>query len=259
MTRLAVAFALLALVAAAPPGADPPSLAPPLPPPPGAGTPTAPPPPKGKPAQPHVLPRGAVLEEVTGVVRSVEPKVNQVTIDTGTGPVTLGYDRNTMVYTASGLGTVRDLKPGVQARAGRNADMLAYWVQVRPAAPAPPAAAPASAPGQGAAPAGGSAAPTEGTGAIPSSPAGEKVGPATVGPSTAPPAGSEPGASDGTTRHAGDGAAGTSSGAGATSSGATGTSSGAGATSSGAAGTSSGAGGSSSGTAGPGGATGAGP
>jgi hypothetical protein len=75
-----------------------------------------------------------------------------------------------MVYTATGLGTPLDVVPGVQIRAGRNADSLAYWVQVRATA-----APPTSTPVQGTGSAGGGSAPaTEavgpGAGATPATP-----------------------------------------------------------------------------------------
>jgi len=119
------------------------------------------------PAAKAPVPRGAVLEEVSGVVRELDRKGHKLTVEGVTGPVTLSLDRNTMVYTAAGLGTVLDLAPGQQIRAGRNADFLAYWVQLRlPAQPEP-----ASGRGTGAAPAG--------------APGGKDAGPA-----TSPPAGS---------------------------------------------------------------------
>jgi hypothetical protein len=105
--------------------------------------------------------RGTVLEEVSGKVADIDRREHKLRVDTAAGPVTLSLDRNTMVYTSTGLGTVLDVLPGAQIRAGRNADFLAYWVQVR-AAPQ----APASTPGQGTGPAGGGSAP-----------AGENAGP----------------------------------------------------------------------------------
>ena len=105
--------------------------------------------PLGAPRAKPALPRGAVLEEVSGTVRELDRKAYQLEVDTPAGPVTLSLDRNTMVYTAAGLATVLDVKPGAQIRAGRNADFLAYWVQVRsPAKQEPP-----STPGQGTGPA----------------------------------------------------------------------------------------------------------
>ncbi len=123
------------------------------------------PPPAGPAAPPS---RGSVLEQVNGVVREVDQQTHRIVVEAGGERVTLSLDRNTMVYTASGLGTVLDVVPGSQVRAGRNADMVAYWVQIRPAAPAaapasagstvssagPPAPAPASAPPPAAEPAG---------------------------------------------------------------------------------------------------------
>ena len=139
------ALALLGLLAAAPAlaqgGLEPSGRLPPVA--------TPPPPSSPKNATPVPLPapmaRGAVLEQVTGTVRDVDRKEHRIVVDTGGGaPVTLSLDRNTMVYTAAGLGTVLDVVPGAHIRAGRNADMVAYWVQVRPTAP-PPSPAPEAA------------------------------------------------------------------------------------------------------------------
>jgi hypothetical protein len=143
---------------------------------------TEPPPSKPVPARKPVV-RGSVLEEVSGSVRAVDRKDHRLTIETPAGTVTLSLDRNTMVYTASGLGTILDLAPDQQIRAGRNADFLAYWVQVRGPAGAPPA----SPGGQGTGPADGGAAPAGESGGPPSASA-----PATA-PGTVPPAATPPG------------------------------------------------------------------
>jgi hypothetical protein len=206
MTRTAVAAALLLTASAplaqavAPPVGPPATTAPDL----QVAPPALPrgekPPPATAAKKP--LPRAAVLDEVSGVLRAVSPADHRLTIQTAGGDVSLGFDRNTMVYTSSGLGTVRDLVPGVQLRAGRNADMLAYWVLVRPASPAGTAT---STPGQGTGPGGGSPGPTEGPGgagnggatapgsapgtapgSAPGTPPGGNVGPGSVGPSTTP-------------------------------------------------------------------------
>jgi hypothetical protein len=156
---------------APPPDARPPAAAP------EARPPEPSPTPAGTSAAPAApLPRGAILEEIAGVVRDVDRKAQRIAVESGSGRVTLSLDRNTMVYTAAGLGTVLDVVPGAQIRAGRNADFLAYWVQVR----SPSAAQePASTPGQGTGPAGGGSAP-----------AGESGGPGSTpapsGPTTAP-------------------------------------------------------------------------
>ncbi len=131
------------------------------------------------------LPRGAVLEEISGVLEGVDGHAHRITVGTAGGKVTLTVDRNTMVYTSAGLGTVADLVPGSQLRAGRNADALAYWVQVR----RPAAGEPQSTPGQGTGPGGGSGPPVEGgrgagTGGA-SVPSG--VGPGSVSPGPASP------------------------------------------------------------------------
>jgi hypothetical protein len=182
------ALALLAAGSSALAAAQaPPSLPPPLQPPvpkaeraaPSDKTPAAP-------AKP--LPPEAVLVELSGVLHDVDRHHNRMTVDTSGGPVTLGFDRNTMVYTASGLGTVRDLVPGTQLRAGRNVAMRAYWVQLRP-----PSGEPASTPGQGTGPAGGAAAPPgERGGQVGTPPNPGTPGPGSEAPGTTPPTGGMP-------------------------------------------------------------------
>ncbi len=180
-TTLALLLALASAPARAqgptgpPPDARPPAAAPERPPGTSPGTPAARPE-----ARKEVLPRGAVLEEVSGVVREVDRKAHRIAIDAGDQRVTLSLDRNTLVYTAAGLGTVLDVVPGTQVRAGRNAEFLAYWVQVRvPAGKT----APASTPGQGTGSAGGAAAPATET-AAPTGAAG--ASPVTPGTGASP-------------------------------------------------------------------------
>jgi len=187
-TASAIAALLLAATSAAeqtpslPPVAAP--AAPPAGPPESASTPERI---EGKPAPPRPpeqpIARGAVLEEVSGVLDGVDRQAHRITVGTSAGPVTLSIDRNTMVYTSAGLGTVADLVPGAQLRAGRNAEALAYWVQVRRPSRG---GEPHSTPGQGTGPGGGSGPPAEGestSGGAP--PAG--VGPGSVGPGSAAP------------------------------------------------------------------------
>jgi hypothetical protein len=142
------------------------------------------------------LPRGAVLEEVTGVVRGVDRKAHTIAVDANGKEVTLSLDRNTMVYTAAGLGTVLDLVPGAQIKAGRNAESLAYWVQVRPPAVKGP---PPSTPGQGTGPAGGAGAAATESGGAGGAPAGSTPdsGPAPGGAGPAPAGGMAPGGTPG--------------------------------------------------------------
>ncbi len=174
---LALAASLAALSAAA--QTVPTPRAEPLPAPRASAGPAAAEPPPSVPAKP-ALPRGAVLEEVSGTVRELDRRTYQLAVDTLAGPVTLSLDRNTMVYTAAGLATVLDVKPGAQIRAGRNADFLAYWVQVRsPAKQEPP-----STPGQGTGPAGGGSAPAAEGGGTGTTPAPSATG---VAPGGAPP------------------------------------------------------------------------
>jgi len=148
--------------------------------------------PKEKKEAQKPLPRGSVLEEISGVLRDVDRRGHRVTIEGQNGPVTLTMDRNTLVYGPSGLVTVDHLVPGAPVRAGRNADHLAYWVQIRGAGRLVPAGkpAPASTPGQGTGPAGGSGAPAGetggGTGATETAPPSPEPGSATPGPATPP-------------------------------------------------------------------------
>jgi hypothetical protein len=187
MVPIALALAAsLAAAPAAPPDARPPGVSPAAPVPGEATGPHDASPERPvagdapvSPARPG-LPRGAILEEVSGTVREVDRKTHRLGIETGSGQVTLSLDRNTMVYTSAGLATVLDVTPGVRIRAGRNAEFLAYWVQVLGATPGEPP----STPGQGTGPAGGGSAP-----------AGESSGPGTgpVSPPTAAPSGTPPG------------------------------------------------------------------
>ncbi len=126
------------------------------------------------------VPRGAVLEEVVGTVREVDRERHRITLDTAAGPVTLTLDRNTLVYGPGGLGTVLDVTPGSLVRAGRNAEMMAYWVTVRsPGRTGEPGAAP----GQGTGPGGGVGPPAgEGASTPPGAPGGS------AGPSPGSPA-----------------------------------------------------------------------
>ncbi len=186
-TALAIAAVAAALSAGAEPPAPPDAAAGTAPP--KAAAPAAPPAsapsqcganaPPGKPP----VERGTVLEEVSGTVAGIDRKAHRLRVDTPSGPVTLSLDRNTMVYTATGLGTPLDVSPGAQIRAGRNADFLAYWVQVRKTA-----ASPSTTPGQGTGPAGGASAPASegaGPGAAPApAPPTTGTGPGPAGPST---------------------------------------------------------------------------
>ena len=192
---LRTAAALAALLYASHPAADqplPPAVVPPGSPAPSASGPAGPQETGAavratSPARPtrEAMPRGAVLEEVSGTLERVDRQTHRITVSTPEGPVTLSIDRNTMVYTAAGLGSVADLMPGSQLRAGRNADALAYWVQVRRSAKNEPP----STPGQGTGPGGGSGPPVEGNapGGGAASPTG--VGPGGVAPGSAPPGG----------------------------------------------------------------------
>jgi hypothetical protein len=181
---------LLALLAALPAGAqgplEPSGHLPPVNPP-RTGDDLGRPPRKASPVETPTapLPRGAILEQLSGVVREVDRKTHHVTIEaTGGDRVTLAMDRNTMVYTSAGLGTVLDVAPGARVRAGRNAEFVAYWIQVRPVAGKGTALVPPPTPGQGTGPAGGASAPAaEPRGGV--TPGGPPT-PATPGSSPAP-------------------------------------------------------------------------
>jgi hypothetical protein len=180
-TILAVLLALACARARAqgprgpPPDARPPAAAPEARPPAKSAEPGAKAEARGAP-----LPRGAILEEVSGTVRDVDRKGHRIEVEAGDQRVTLSLDRNTMVYTPAGLGTVLDVIPGAQIRAGRNAEFLAYWVQVR----APARSSAPSTPGQGTGPAGGAAAPATESGApgAPAPPGGAGTTPGGPGP-----------------------------------------------------------------------------
>lgn len=126
-----------------------------------------------------------VLEEVTGTVVSVDRQTRHVELTTAKGPVSLGLDRNTLVYTQGGLGSVLDIAPGQPIRAGRNAVSVAYWVQIRPAGNArtPSTPAQAAGPSGGAGP---STPDTTGSGATPPSGPATPAGPTAPGGSTPP-------------------------------------------------------------------------
>jgi hypothetical protein len=81
-------------------------------------------------------PPGAVLDEVTGTVTSVDRQRQVVTIDAGGAPVELRLDRNTLVYQPGGATTVLSIVPGVLVRSGLDSARRAYWVQLRPPEPA---------------------------------------------------------------------------------------------------------------------------
>jgi hypothetical protein len=95
-------------------------------------------------AQQASPPAATPLAVVDGRIRAVDLAAHAVEIELGGDTVRLGIDRNTLVYLPAGRATVADLRPGDQVRVGRNGRELAYWIEVRRAAPA--AAAPPSAP-----------------------------------------------------------------------------------------------------------------
>ncbi|HET6439540.1 MAG TPA: hypothetical protein VFG59_15850 [Anaeromyxobacter sp.] len=150
-----------------------------------AGDPERPPPTAFVPAgtqpgpergQAAVPARSLVLD---GVVRSVDLAHHTVTLEAEGVEITLGLDRNTLVYLPTGLSTVFELHPGEVVRAARAKGAVAYWIQVR-APPSVPREVPAT-PGQGTGPGGGTPAPPEGE-ASPVRPGGPAPSASTPGP-----------------------------------------------------------------------------
>jgi hypothetical protein len=82
------------------------------------------------------------LPVVDGTIRTVDLAGHTLTVDADGEAVTLGLDRNTLVYLPTGLATVSALAPGQFVRAGRDDGFIARWVEVRSAPsrsdPAPP-------------------------------------------------------------------------------------------------------------------------
>jgi len=89
---------------------------------------------------PDRVPAPPPIEEVTGTVTATDLQRHRVTVATPTGPVELGWDRNTLIYLLGGATTALDLRPGVAVRAGLDPARRAYWIQVGPSGPTGPAA-----------------------------------------------------------------------------------------------------------------------
>jgi hypothetical protein len=82
-------------------------------------------------AQPDAGP--AAIAVRSGRVTAVDWGDRRLTISGPGGREELGFDRNTVVYLPEGLGTMRDVEPGVEVRAAANPDGVAAWIEVRPA------------------------------------------------------------------------------------------------------------------------------
>ena len=74
------------------------------------------------------------IEVRSGRVAAVDWGDRRLTIVGPGGRLDLGFDRNTVVYLPGRLGTMRDVTPGVEARASVGPDGVAAWIEVRPAA-----------------------------------------------------------------------------------------------------------------------------
>jgi hypothetical protein len=132
---LAIAAALaLPASAASPPEplpATPPSPPPPAVLPPPAGTPASPGPPASGPPRPDV-------RTVAGKITAVDVAARALTLAASDGPLRVVFDRNTMVFLESRLGSVRDLAPGTPARVNVSGEEnLAAWIELRPRGIAP--------------------------------------------------------------------------------------------------------------------------
>jgi hypothetical protein len=82
------------------------------------------------------------LPVVDGTIRTVDLAGHTLTVDADGEAVTLGLDRNTLVYLPTGLATVSALAPGQIVRAGRDDGFIARWIEVRSAPPRPDQAPP---------------------------------------------------------------------------------------------------------------------
>jgi hypothetical protein len=100
--------------------------------------------PDGGPAVPAV----GALKEVRGRVSGYDPAQLTVTLDTGSGPLPLRVDRNTTVFVKKGVGTLRDVRQGLEARAAYEAGETpprAQWLEIEKPDPlGPPAEGPAT-------------------------------------------------------------------------------------------------------------------
>jgi hypothetical protein len=76
---------------------------------------------------------GLAATELTGTVESVDHQRHLVVLRSASVPVTLRFDRNTLVYRPGGATTPLALAPGQVVRAGHDGHGLAFWLQVRPA------------------------------------------------------------------------------------------------------------------------------
>ena len=96
---------------------------------------------------PASTPARPTARDVEGTVTSLDLEQHRVTVATDSGPVTFGFDRNTLVYRPGGATVPAALLPGTVLRAGLAPSQVAWWIQLRPdSRPAPePAARPAGA------------------------------------------------------------------------------------------------------------------
>jgi len=118
-----------------------------------AATPTAPTP-TAPPTSPGVSPqdrsRGAPPPTspsalVSGSVATIDLQAHRIIVETASGRVELGWDRNTLIYQPGGATTASALRPGAVVKAGLDPARTAYWIQVRPPQPVPTPPPPAQA------------------------------------------------------------------------------------------------------------------
>lgn len=90
------------------------------------------------------------LEVRSGRVAAVDWGDRRVTLLGAGGRLELGFDRNTVVFLVGRLGTLRDVLPGVEVRAGVGQDGVAAWIEIGPS----PSDGGTTGPGDGGAPGG---------------------------------------------------------------------------------------------------------
>ena len=71
------------------------------------------------------------VQPIAGTVTGIDRQQRRVTLETASGPVVLGYDRDTTVFLPHRVGTVLDLTPGTRVSAAADPEKRAYWFQVR--------------------------------------------------------------------------------------------------------------------------------
>jgi hypothetical protein len=75
---------------------------------------------------------------VAGKITALDVAARELTLAASDGPLRVAFDRNTMVFLESRLGSLRDLAVGAPARVNVSGDEnLAAWIELRPRGIAP--------------------------------------------------------------------------------------------------------------------------